>query len=114
MDSDAQYASALATLNMLKQRLHRLEFLLHGSSDVFGIPEPAPSATTLDETVAMRLANIESDLRRLASRHPVVQDILDLRMKSGLAIYTDLLTLPETRIIQIYFYLLRQTTLQRL
>jgi hypothetical protein len=83
MKSSAQDASALVTLSMLEERLHRLEFLLHGTSNSSGIPEPAPAPSTRDDTVSARLANVESNLRRLASRHGVVQDVLDLRMKSN-------------------------------
>lgn len=81
MESVTQGASALAMASMLEERLHRLEFLLHGSSDAFGVPDSASAPTTRDDGVSMRLANLDSNLRRLASRHGVVRDILDLRME---------------------------------
>jgi hypothetical protein len=81
MGSNAQEASTLAMLSMLEERLHRLEFILHGTSNSSGIPDPAPAPSTRDDTVSARLANVESNLRRLASRHGVVQNVLDLRMK---------------------------------
>lgn len=87
MDLNAEDGSALATLKMLEQRLRRLEFLLHGSSDAIGVPDPASAPATRDDTASTRLADVESKLRRLASRHNLVRDILDLRMESGLATY---------------------------
>lgn len=74
-------ASALATLSMLAERLHRIEFLLHGTSNAVGIPNPAPAPAGQNDAVCTRLANLESNFRRLASRHCVIQDVLDLCMK---------------------------------
>lgn len=81
MGSDAQAASELNTCQMLGERLHRLEFLLHGSSNATGIPYPGPVAATREDTVSSRLASLESGLHRLASQHDSVQDVLSLRME---------------------------------
>lgn len=84
MEADSKEASALTTLNMLGERLHHLEFLLHGSSNAFGIPDRIPVPRTHEDTISTRLNSLESGLHRLASRHAVVQDVLDLRMNSWL------------------------------
>jgi hypothetical protein len=78
MESNAQDANALAMLCMLEERLHRLEFLLHGSSNAFGVPDPAPEPAAREEAISTRLTSLESNLHRLALKHGVVQDILDL------------------------------------
>jgi hypothetical protein len=83
MEDTSNEASALATLNMLEERLHRLEFLLHGSSNAVGIPDPAPARATQDDTVSTRLAGLESGLHRLSSKHGLVKDILDMRENPG-------------------------------
>ena len=80
MERISQDARALATLNMLEERLHRLEFLLHGSSNAFGVPDPAPEPARND-TISTRLTNLQTNLRRLAARHGLVQNILDICMK---------------------------------
>jgi hypothetical protein len=98
MESNAQDADELATLIMLEGRLHRLEFLLHGLSNTFGIPGPSPIPATATEPVSTRLASLESGLRRLASRHGLIQDLLDLRMDSSpLNISSSVDKLADTR-----------------
>ena len=74
-------ASAFATLHMLEERLHRLEFLLHGSSNAVGIPDPAPAPATRDDTVSARLAGLESGLHRLSTNHGLVRAVLNIRGK---------------------------------
>lgn len=74
-------ASALATLHMLEERLHRIEFLLHGTSNASGVPEPAPTQTERNGDVSTQLADLENNLKRLASSHSIIQDVLDICMK---------------------------------
>ncbi|KAF7503487.1 hypothetical protein GJ744_003678 [Endocarpon pusillum] len=78
MEAAADSASALATLNMLEERLHRIEFLLHGASNALGIPDSAPTQSAGDDAVSTRLANLENHLSRLASRNSIIQDVLDI------------------------------------
>jgi hypothetical protein len=78
MEAGTDDASSLATLSMLEERLHRLEYLLHGTSNAFGVPDPASPPAEDDEVVSARLARLQGNLHRLASRHGVVQDVLDL------------------------------------
>ncbi len=84
MAVDAQDAGALATLTMLEERLHRLEFLLHGSSDAFGIPDLASTPSTQSDNVSTRITKLEGNLHRLASRHGLIQDVLNLRMNPSI------------------------------
>lgn len=79
MESTDHEASALATLHMMEERLHRLEFLLHGSSNAVGISDPAQVPASSDETVCARLFNLERGLHRLSMEHSVVRDVLDAR-----------------------------------
>jgi hypothetical protein len=84
MEAGTDDASALATLKMLEERLHRLEYLLHGTSNEFGVPDPASPPAGRNEAVSARLATLESNLHRLASRHGVVQDVLNLCTKANI------------------------------
>ena len=77
MDSPSHEANALETLAILGERLHRLEFLLHGASAPCGVPEPATTAATEDQSVADQLANLEDRFRHLTSRHEVIRKVLD-------------------------------------
>jgi hypothetical protein len=79
MEDEQNISTSFATLTMLEERLHRLEFLLHGSSDAFGVPDPVPTPAGREDSVSERLAGLESSLSRLASKYGSVQDILDLR-----------------------------------
>lgn len=81
MEGNSGDASALTTLRMLEERLHRLEFLLHGTSNATGIPDPARTPTAQDDTVSTRLAGLESGLHRLSTKHGLVRDILNIRGK---------------------------------
>ncbi|ERF69113.1 hypothetical protein EPUS_01069 [Endocarpon pusillum Z07020] len=78
MEAATDSASALATLTMLEERLHRIEFLLHGASNALGIPDSAPAQSAGNDAVSTRLANLENHLNRLASRNSIVQDVLDI------------------------------------
>jgi hypothetical protein len=62
--NDAE-AAARATLALLETRLHRLEFLLSGSSNEHGIPDPTTKPNQSSETVWARLDALEAELRRL-------------------------------------------------
>jgi len=68
---------ARATLLLLETRLHRVEFLLNGSSDRNGIPDGAAKPLP-NETVSERLAKLEDDLARLISKSSLAQDVLRL------------------------------------
>jgi hypothetical protein len=81
MESFEQEAGALSTLQMLEERLNRLEFLLHGSSSAVGMPDPAPIPTTSDDTVRARLVSLERAVHRLSSEHDIVRDVLKACMK---------------------------------
>jgi hypothetical protein len=107
-------ASALATLSMLEERLHRLEYLLHGISNAFGVPDPASPPAKDNEAVSTRLANLQGNLHRLASRHGVVQDVLDLCMKPALPTSGSLLIREKLPTIQICLFQLPQINLQPL
>jgi len=84
MEAGTDDASALATLSMLEERLHRLEYLLHGTSNAFGVPDPASPPAKHDEVVSARLAQLQGNLHRLASMRGVVQDVLDLCIKPSI------------------------------
>jgi len=68
---------ARAMLSLLETRLHRVEFLLNGSSDRDGIPDAAAKPWP-NETVSERLAKLEDDLARLISKSSLAQDVLRL------------------------------------
>ncbi|KAL8824514.1 MAG: hypothetical protein Q9191_005005 [Dirinaria sp. TL-2023a] len=74
---EATNRTAFETINLLQYRLRRIEFLLTGydegqeQSDRLNIH-------TRDDTLATRLAKIESNLARLASQLPAVNDLLTL------------------------------------
>lgn len=90
-------ASALATLSMLEERLHRLEFLLHGSSNAVGIPQPAPMPAGRGDTVSRRLTGLQAGLQRLSSKHGVVKDVLEIREMSSSISLGRVLTGSERR-----------------
>jgi CRP-like cAMP-binding protein len=77
LESDAV---AGATIELLEARLRRLTYLLTGSTDWTGVPTTPEKPTSLDETVARRLARLESELERLSRSVPAVRDVLQLRM----------------------------------
>lgn len=81
MEPSAEDTNAVVTLQVLEERLHRLEVLLHGSLHSIDTSHPTSVPATRDDTVSTRLTNIESGLHRLASRYGVVQDVLDLCME---------------------------------
>ena len=114
MEGTPNEVSALATLNMLEERLHRLEFLLHGSANAVGIPDPAPVPVGRDDTVSTRLAGLQSGLQRLSSKHGLVKDILEMReMSSSVGQYHCTDRLPKTRNIRICLFQLPTTPLQQ-
>ena len=58
-------AAARGTLPLLETRLHRLEFLLSGSSDKDGIPPSTGSSIPSSETLRARLNALEAGVERL-------------------------------------------------
>lgn len=68
-----------ATVELLEARLRRLTYLLTGATDWTGVPTTPEKPATLDETVARRLNQLESELERLRRAVPVVRDVLQLR-----------------------------------
>lgn len=74
----ADSQSTLETIDLLQYRLQRLEYLLTGSDD--GQDELRNiAAQGKDHGVLARLAKVESELARLASKSSFVNDILQLR-----------------------------------
>ena len=75
---DADDRTAFETINLLQHRLRRIEFLLTGYDDG---QEQSERLTihTREDTLATRLARVENNLARLASRSPAVSDLLTLR-----------------------------------
>jgi hypothetical protein len=73
-------AVAGATIELLEERLRRLTYLLTGATDWTGVPITPEKPTTLDDTVARRLARLESELEKLSRAVPAVRDVLQLRM----------------------------------
>ena len=74
----ADYQNTLETIELLQYRLQRIEFLLTGSDDgQEQLHEVA--ARGRDHGVLARLAKVESDLTRLASKSTLVHDLLSLR-----------------------------------
>ncbi|KAJ5851809.1 uncharacterized protein N7529_011194 [Penicillium soppii] len=71
-------AVAGATIELLEERLRRLTYLLTGATDWTGVPITPEKPTTLDDTVARRLARLESELEKLSRAVPAVRDILQL------------------------------------
>lgn len=70
---------AFATLTLLETRLHRLEFLLSGSTDHHGITEATVKPARRHEPVAARLKSLEDDLAKLTANSRLVQDMLRLQ-----------------------------------
>lgn len=62
--SDPEVA-ARATLALLQNRLHRLEFLLTGITNEEGIPELSPGTTQARDNVWSRLDSLSSQLASL-------------------------------------------------
>ena len=74
----ADSQSTLETIDLLQYRLQRLEYLLTGSDDGHdGLRDPV--AQGRDHGVLARLAKVENELARLASKSSFVNDILHLR-----------------------------------
>jgi hypothetical protein len=68
-DSDDPQAAARTTLLLLETRLHRLEFLLTGTSDENGIPEQVTMPQQSKETIRGRLDAVDAALGRLKRLH---------------------------------------------
>lgn len=74
----ADIKGTLETIELLQYRLQRIEFLLTGSDDGQAqLHEVA--ARGRDHGVLALLAKAESDLARIASKSPLVNDLLALR-----------------------------------
>ena len=74
----ADSQSTLETIELLQYRLQRIEYLLTGSDDgQDGLHNLA--AQGKDHGVLARLAKVENELGRLASKSSFVNDILHLR-----------------------------------
>ncbi|KAJ9220257.1 hypothetical protein DTO027B5_1229 [Paecilomyces variotii] len=67
-----------STIELLEARLRRLEYLLTGDVNWTGEPTPAPRPDSLDDTVARRLARLETGLQALSKTIPAVHDVLQL------------------------------------
>ena len=70
--------STLETIDLLQYRLQRLEYLLTGSDDGRDRLRDL-AAQGRDHGVLARLAKVEDELARLASKSSFVNDILHLR-----------------------------------
>lgn len=73
---------SLASLTLLQERLHRLEFTLAGSDRQDELSRAAPESSG-DMTVAARLAKLEDDFKKLSSRSTLAQDVMKLCRLSG-------------------------------
>lgn len=75
--TDDTERTAKGTVNLLEQRLRRIEFFLSGHDRA---QESLQKAATegKDRTVLTRLSEVEDNLARLASNSPVVNDLLKL------------------------------------
>lgn len=62
--SDPEVA-ARATLALLETRLHRLEFLLTGKSNEFGIPHSVLEPANSNDPIRTKLNNLEDGLQNL-------------------------------------------------
>ena len=77
MTDDSEH-TARATVDLLEQRLRRIEYFLTGHDPAHESLQDAASKGN-DCTVLTRLSKIESNLVKLASDLPVVNDLLRLR-----------------------------------
>ena len=64
-DATDPEAAARSTLVALETRLRRLEFLLKGSSNEYGIPDPVRKPAQHNETVWARLDSLDSEMVKL-------------------------------------------------
>ena len=69
--------NARHTVDLLEQRLQRIEYFLTGQDPAHDYLQDAASGGR-DRTVLTRLSKVESNLARLASNLPVVNDLLRL------------------------------------
>ena len=90
-------AGDAATLTLLQERLHRLEFLLHGRTDAFGISFAAKTPSNVDGAVVARLEKMRTALQRLTAQQGAVRDILDLGVCFSF-LYSCFLSLRHLRI----------------
>lgn len=74
--SDPEQKMALATINSLERRLRRVNLLLSGHAEVDSLHERAGQGK--EETVLARLAQVENGLGKIASKSPVLADLLKL------------------------------------
>ncbi|KAL2379809.1 nuclear distribution protein, variant 2 [Blastomyces gilchristii SLH14081] len=73
--------TAADTIELLKSRLRRIEYLLTGEASWTGEPPRLTTATGVGEgekPVTTRLARLEYELKTLADRVPAVRDVLGL------------------------------------
>lgn len=87
----ASSKTALETLDMLEERICRVEWYLSGSDDVADTLQRVADQGK-DSTVQARLSRLENDLSRLSSKSPEVSELLRLR-QSGCTLTLLLLTL---------------------
>ena len=73
----------LSTLDLLEDRLYRLEFLLTGSSDLTGAPLESARPTTHKDTVSARITTLEGHVERVSSQSELVHEVLRLRKISS-------------------------------
>ena len=75
--TDDTEQTARETVNLLEQRLRRIEYFLTGQDPAHESLQEA-AAGGRDRTVLTRLSNVEDGLAKLASYSPVVNDLLKL------------------------------------
>ncbi len=80
--------TARGTVDLLEQRLRRIEYFLTGHDPAQESLQEAV-AEGKDRTVLTRLAKVENSLAKLASSSPVVEDLLKLCKAYASLMYFD-------------------------
>lgn len=83
---DGMQASALQTLDALEQRLRRIDFLLHGSSQDSIANDTAVTPSESSQSIASRLQSLEKSLQAVISQSDSATELLQLR-KSARSMY---------------------------
>lgn len=77
MTSEGDHKTAMASIDLLEDRLRRVAFYTTGADDIRDFIEP-PSTSGRHKTIQTRLQRLDDGLQRLASKSSVVKEILSL------------------------------------
>lgn len=70
---------ALETIELLEARLRRIQYIVTGNGDSEELVAHTPNGGLTEQTVGVRLTQLEHDFHRLCQRSKTVQEILRLR-----------------------------------